>query len=313
MLQSIKIKDFKLNSGITQDFSLSYETFGPEIGSAPIVLVNHALTGNSSVTGKNGWWKKIIGENKIIDTLKYTVLAFNIPGNGYDGCFIDNYKDISVKDIAKIFLIGLKELKINQLHSILGGSLGGAIGWEMAHVSHSICKNLIAIATDTLATDWIISQCYLQEIILESSKNPLHDARVQAMLSYRTPKSINERFQRELKPNTSIFKSQDWLDYHGRALSERFDLKAYKLMNHLIKSIYITDDEEELAEIKSNIHIVGIDSDLFFTVDRNRKTFKTIKAKKQNVYYHEITSPHGHDAFLIEYEQLKNILNPIFD
>ena len=73
------------------------------------------------------------------------------------------------------------------------------------------------------------------------------------------------------------------------------------------------DDEEELAEIKSNIHIVGIDSDLFFMVDRNRKTFKTIKAKKQNVYYHEITSPHGHDAFLIEYEQLKNILNPIFD
>jgi homoserine O-acetyltransferase len=49
-----------------------------------LVLVNHALTGNSQVVGDNGWWNDLIGVNKTIDTTKYTVLAFNVPGNGFD-------------------------------------------------------------------------------------------------------------------------------------------------------------------------------------------------------------------------------------
>lgn len=313
MLQSIEIKNFILSSGKAQDFCLSYESFGRKIGSAPIILVNHALTGNSSVTGANGWWKNIIGENKIIDTLKYSVLAFNIPGNGYDDVFIDNYEDITTKDIANLFLRGLEILKINKLHSIIGGSLGGAIGWEMAYISPKICDNLIPIATDNIATDWIISHCYLQELILKNSENPLHDARVHAMLLYRTPSSINQRFRRETKEDSVIYKSEDWLDYHGRALSERFKLKAYRLMNHLIKSIHTTNNEECLTKIKSNIHIIGVNSDLFFTAERNRETFEALKSKKENTYYYEIKSAHGHDAFLIEYEQLKNILKPIFN
>ena len=60
-----------------------YQVFGKALGTAPVVVVNHAFTGNSQVTGENGWWKEAIGEGKLIDTLKYTVVAFNIPGNGF--------------------------------------------------------------------------------------------------------------------------------------------------------------------------------------------------------------------------------------
>ena len=70
---------------------MSYQYFGKKLGTAPVVLVNHALTGNSNVAGENGWWKDIVGKDKAINTEVYTVLSFNIPGNGFDGFLIDNY------------------------------------------------------------------------------------------------------------------------------------------------------------------------------------------------------------------------------
>ena len=108
MLQHIKIKNHFLVSGKILDIDLSYQIFGKELHSAPIVLVNHALTGNSNVSGENGWWNSLIGENKIIDTNKFSVLCFNIPGNGFDGNLVENYQDVKPKDVATIFLSGLK-------------------------------------------------------------------------------------------------------------------------------------------------------------------------------------------------------------
>ena len=107
-LHYISILNFVTKSGKTSSLSLSYQLFGKKLHTAPIVLVNHALTGNSNVAGKDGWWNALIGSDKVIDTNKYTIIAFNIPGNGYDGFVIENYKDFAARDIAKIFLIGLK-------------------------------------------------------------------------------------------------------------------------------------------------------------------------------------------------------------
>ncbi|MDP5082483.1 MAG: homoserine acetyltransferase, partial [Winogradskyella sp.] len=83
-LKYIKIPKYTTESGKTIAISLSYQTFGKPLHDAPIVLVNHALTANSNVIGDKGWWNDLIGQHKCIDTNSYTVLAFNIPGNGYD-------------------------------------------------------------------------------------------------------------------------------------------------------------------------------------------------------------------------------------
>ena len=111
MLHHLKIKNYTTISGITQDIELSYQLFGKTLYSAPIVLVNHALTGDSNVTGKEGWWSALIGDGKCIDTKKYTILSFNIPGNGYDKFVIENYKDFVAGDIAHIFLKDCNNLK----------------------------------------------------------------------------------------------------------------------------------------------------------------------------------------------------------
>ena len=91
-----------------------YQQFGRQIGKAPIVLVNHSLTGDANLTGDGGWWTEIIGKGKIIDTDKYTILGFNIPGNGVKGQIFNKPEDFHTGDIASLFLLGLSNLKIKK-------------------------------------------------------------------------------------------------------------------------------------------------------------------------------------------------------
>jgi len=318
MLNKILIRNFSTISGaLYKEIPLSYELFGRSLHSAPIVLINHALTGNSKVAGNDGWWNELVGEGKVIDTKKYTVLAYNIPGNGYDGFVIKNYKDFVARDIANLFLIGLEKLEINKLFAIIGGSLGGGIAWEMAMLSPNITEHLIPVATDWKSTDWLIANCQIQEQFLLNSNNPVHDARMHAMLCYRTPESFNERFQRSENKDLEIFNVESWLLHHGEKLQERFQLSAYKLMNQLLKTIDVTKGRSGsttiLDIIESKIHIVGVDSDLFFSAEENRLTQKKLALTHPNVTYNEINSVHGHDAFLMEYQQLEKIIEVIFN
>ncbi|MGS2727635.1 alpha/beta fold hydrolase [Psychroserpens sp. BH13MA-6] len=317
-LQYICISDFKLPSGKSQDIYLSYQLFGQPLFQAPIVLVNHALTGNSNVCGKDGWWSDIIGEDKCIDTKNYTILAFNIPGNGYDQLqdhLIDNYKAFNARVVAQLFGEGLRQLKITSLFAVIGGSVGGGIAWELAALHPNFIEHVIPIASDWKSTDWLIANCYIQDAILNHSKAPLSDARMHAMTLYRTPESFTSKFQRSEKA-AAIFNVESWLNFHGQSLHERFHLAAYKLMNHILKTIDITRDRgnfmEVVAPITSDIHIITINSDLFFKPEENWKTYVELKQKKANVTISEIKSIHGHDAFLIECNQLIKFLKPIF-
>jgi homoserine O-acetyltransferase len=315
-LQYLSIINYVNHSGKAANLELSYQIFGQALNTAPIVLVNHALTGNSNVTGDNGWWKEIVGDGKVIDTKKYTVVAFNIPGNGYDGTSIENYKDFVARDIAKLFLIGLEKLRIEKLFAIIGGSLGGGIAWEMAVLKPDLAQYLIPVATDWKSTDWLMANCQIQEQFLVNSSNPVHDARMHAMLCYRTPESFKERFQRSKNEELELFNVESWLLHHGNKLQERFQLSAYKLMNQLLRTIDVTKGKENVANIldtiKSKITIVAVDSDLFFTAEENRETQKQLALTHPNVTYNEINSIHGHDAFLIEFEQLETIIKGIF-
>lgn len=319
-LQYISIPKFTTIFGKTLPIQLSYQLFGCPLYTAPIVLVNHALTGNSNVAGSKGWWQSLIGPNKAIDTNRITVLAFNIPGNGFDGNpnhLIHNYKDVVARDIATIFLTGLKQLNIQRLFAVIGGSLGGGIAWEMAVINPTLIQHLIPIASDWKATNWIIANCLIQEQFLVNSKHPIHDARLHAMLCYRTPESFKARFERSKTPDVRYFNIESWLLHHGEKLQKRFQLSAYKLMNQLLKTIDVTQGRggsaaNILNTIESQIHIIGIESDLFFVSDENIETLKLLQPKLSQVSYHEISSIHGHDAFLMEYDQLNTIVSTIF-
>lgn len=317
-LHYISIPDFVIDTGKSQNINLSYQIFGKELHSAPIVLVNHALTGNSNVIGKDGWWNDLIGQNKCIDTNKFTILVFNIPGNGFDGNpenLIQNYKDITARTVAKLFAFGLEQLKIDQLFAVIGGSVGGGIAWELAALHPNLIQHLIPIATDWKSTDWLIANCHIQDAILNHSSQPLADARMHAMTLYRTPESLTQKFVRT-KKNQTLFNIESWLNYHGDNLNNRFTVSAYKTMNQILRTIDITENRgsflEVASKISSDIHFITINSDLFFKAEENWNSFVELKSIKDNTYIHEIKSIHGHDAFLIEFDQLERFLKPIF-
>ncbi|WP_213521340.1 alpha/beta fold hydrolase [Nonlabens sp.] len=309
-LKYIELPDFKLKSGKVQDISVSYQIFGRALHTAPIILVNHALTGNSSVID---WWSDLIGEEKVIDTTQFTVVAFDIPGNGFDGSIdhlIFNYQDWTLFDVGSAFAKALQVLHISFIDLGLGGSIGGALLWEMLAQQPELFGTIVPIAADWKATDWVVACCHIQESILATSSKPVEVARQHAMTFYRSPQGLRYKFKRS-KENTA-FKVQEWLDFHGVELKKRFSLPAYRLLNQLLCSANAAIHSNEsifkaIAASQTAIEIVAIDTDGFFVADEDRRTYVLLK-EERDINYHEISSIHGHDAFLIEHDQLKEVL-----
>jgi len=320
MLQKIDVLNFTTVKGeYIEQISLTYQVFGKPLHEAPIVLVNHALTGNSIVCGEDGWWSGLIGAGKCIDTNRYTVLSFNIPGNGFDQKeenLFEDYKTFNARDIAGIFLKGLEFLNIKSLYAVIGGSVGGGIAWELAVLAPGLIEHLIPVASDWKSTDWLKANCLVQEQILLNSKNPVHDARLHAMIIYRAPESFKHKFDRSYNDHKDMYNIESWLFHHGEKLDKRFTLSAYKELNYILANIDITQGKHSFLEvakdIKSNIHIISVDSDMFFTEKENEITYQELKKVKQNVTHGVINSVHGHDAFLIEFEQLSSLLKDVF-
>lgn len=320
MLNTVIIEDFKNSSGRVQDIILTYQTFGRPLHSAPLVLVNHALTGNSEVSGEKGWWKELIGEGKSIDTTVYSILAINIPGNGFsekEENLLENHEEFSLRDIARLQARVLESLEIDKLFAIIGGSIGGALAWELAVLQPALAEHIIPIATDYKTTDWVLAHCKVQDQILRNSSTPVADARMHAMTFYRSPQSFTAKFHRSKNERSSEFQVQSWLSHHGRKLEGRFQLAAYKLMNHLLTTIDISqgrgDYVETASKIEGHIHIIPVSTDWFFLAEENWETYVDLSLVKDDVSIHEIKSIHGHDAFLIENRQLARILKPIFN
>ena len=311
-----KFEDFKIASGENVSLKLSYQVFGLNVNEGPVVIVNHSLTGDSNISGNSGWWNELVGPNKMINTNNYCVISINIPGNIQDKGSFNFENNWILNDVARLFIDLLKNLKIKKIHSIIGGSIGGGLVWEMGLIAPDYVENLIPIAADYKVSDWLISNTYLQNLILKNSKNPVFDARVNAMISYRNAKSLNKRFKLEFDDSKKR-KVIEWLDYHGKKLSKNISVESYIHMNNLLSSIGKTKKRREdfkklIEKTKCSIHLVGIDSDLLFPDFEIQKTYDLFSGFKKDIFYHQIKSDHGHDAFLIEFKKIESKLNYIF-
>lgn len=304
-----------LPKSLTHKFSsnnceISY-TYIKNSSSFPTVVVLHALTGNSEVTGEKGWWKEIIGEQKVIDTKQYNILSIDTLGNGF---FTQTHQEIhsvdqiQIQDIAKINLWLLNELKLTEIHSLIGGSLGGAIVWEMWHLSPEKFQQIICIGSHPFEDHWIKASSYLQKQLLHENEKGYEQARMWSMLFYRNALGIDEKFKNS---SQSI---ENWLEYHGTSLKKRFSKKSYEIMNHLLGAIGKDLKKAEVLETakanNTNIVVVSISSDWLFHPQHQIDWVNELNEVHPNVKHHSLESIHGHDAFLIEFEKLEKILTP---
>lgn len=297
---------------------IHYQIYGCALHTAPIIVVNHALTGNSQLNGPNGWWKEIVGDHLVLDTQIYTLICMNVPGNGFLAADqeLKAYEQTSTQQVAILFWEVLNQLGVQKLYALIGGSIGGAIGWEMLFLAPDRVEHFFPIACHYQASDWILAQTHVQKSILNNSTHPIQDARQHAMLLYRTPSSLREKFNRKKNNQTQQYEVQEWLDYHGNALHQRFQLHAYRLMNHLLSTIGQSIDavsfDHFLKENKAVIHIIAITSDAMFIEEDQFQTYQLLLENNQEAFYSNIDSIHGHDAFLIETVELQKIIQSYF-
>ena len=320
-IQTHKEPRYTTQSGILyKNLELSYQIFGQKKGEAPVVLVHHALTGNSDVASEDkGWWKTLIGKGKTINTDIYTVLAIDVLGNGYNFDKPEEMKpkDFTIFDIAQLFYKVIDTIGVKQIYACIGGSIGGGIGWEMIIQRPTFIQKLIPIATDWKASDWIIGHNHIQNQILQLDTSGLETARMMAMLFYRTPESFTEKFNRSFIDEEKEFKVNDWLNFHGKRLNKRYKKSSYIMMNHLLSTLDVTYNRSKFKDVikpvTTEIIQVGINSDLYFSASENIKTKALLDQVGIKNTYLEIDSVHGHDAFLIEYDQLNHLLTPVFN
>ncbi len=287
---------------------------------------------NNMYLDKLGWWDPLIGPNKIFDTNKYFVVCSNILGSCYgttgpssidnssDQKFNVNFPQISIRDMVQVQKKLCDFLGINEIQLITGGSLGGMQVLEWAVMYPDIVKKIAPIACSIFHSPWAIGFNDASRTAIKSDPNwldgfyesqPINGlslARKIAMISYRSFTSFSSKFGRETsKYKSSKYSIEGYLDYQGEKFINRFDANTYiyitqALDNHdLLKGR--GSSEDVLNSIRAKTLSIGIDSDVLYPTEEQ----KLIADKVSNGKYAEIQSQHGHDSFLIEFEQLEEI------
>lgn len=344
---------FQLESGEKlPEVKIAYETWGHINSSRDnVILVCHALTGDSHAhkTGRNslpGWWDGIIGPGKALDTNKNFIICSNILGSCYGSTgptsinpitgqeYRMDFPQITVRDMVKLQYQLIKYLGINSLKTVIGGSLGGMQVLEWAVSYPEIVGSIIPIATDVQHSPWAIgfNKAARQAITNDPTWNNgdyedqptrgLNLARVIAMLSYRTRPNFGEKFGRELcgeyenyydysgKPK---FQVESYLKYQGEKLVNRFDANTYLYLTRALDLFDLSRGRGSISEVLGGITAdtlsIGISSDILYPPDDQ----KCFTEQIPNAKYKEIESIHGHDGFLIENEQLRNIVNSFLE
>ncbi|MCK9425933.1 MAG: homoserine O-acetyltransferase [Ignavibacteriaceae bacterium] len=287
-----------------------------------------------------GWWDSLIGPGKVFDTEKYFVICSNFLGGCYgttgptslnkqtDKQYRMAFPKYSVRDMVKVQKKLLDVLGVKGLVTVAGGSLGGMQALEWAIMFPDFMKSVIPIATAAQHSAWAIAFNTLsRQVILNDagwqSGNYLEQpkglaaARIAAMISYRAPEDFNQKFGRETdeeseNPLDTKFQIENYLLYQGEKLVKRFDANTYLYITNAMDSHDVAAQrrslEESLGRISAKCLSIGISSDILYPPDEQ----KSIASQIKEAEYEEIDSPFGHDAFLIEFEQVSNFITKFF-
>ena len=345
---------FEFVSGRTiPGFTLRYETYGHlNKDRSNGILICHALSGDHHCAGihtlqdkKPGWWNKLIGPGKAIDTNEFFVICSNCLGGcqGSTGPASTNpvtgkpyYLDfpvVTILDMVRAQYLLCQHLALAQLDAVVGGSMGGmqALQWAIEYPDYvkriipmatTARQNAQAIAFNEVGRCAIIQDPEWKDGRYELDKGPdvgLSIARMMAHITYLSDKGLEEKFGRERRDDQKTgqfeveFEVESYLRHQGASFVNRFDANTYLYFTKALDRFDLYDAQGDLPpafeNLKAKSLCIGFTSDWLFAPYQNRDIVHAMLRCGKNASYAEIEMDFGHDSFLVDTSELYELVN----
>ena len=332
---------------------MAYETYGVlNADASNAILICHALTGDQHVasphpiTGKPGWWARMVGPGKPIDTDRFCVIASNVIG----GCMGSSgpetrapdgtpwgmrFPVITVSDMARSQALLMDHLGIACLHAVVGGSMGGmqALSWA-AHFPQRVSAALIIASTAKHSAQNIAFHEVGRQAIMadpnwrggdyyDDGKTPdagLAVARMAAHITYLSEHGLTEKFGRRLQGRDAKsfgfdadFQVESYLRHQGLSFTDRFDANSYL---YITRAIDYFDLAEEFGghlaiaftRTSTRFCLISFDSDWLYPTAESKSIAHALNAAGAPVSFVELSSAFGHDAFFLDLPELDAVI-----
>jgi len=311
--------------------TVAYRTWGRlDADGGNAVLVCHALTGSADA---EQWWAGLIGPGKALDPARDFIVCSNVLGSCYGTTgpgslspftgarYGAGFPITTVRDMVGVQAQLLDMLGVEALSLVLGGSLGGMQALEWAALHPKRVRSLAAFSVGARQSAWCIalSEAQRQAIYsdarwrgggydpLDPPTGGLAAARMMAMCSYRHWGEFAARFGRE-SDGSGRFQVQNYLRHQGEKFVGRFDAASYVTLTRVMDSHDLGRGrggvEAALAALEMPALILGSVSDVLYVPEEQRE----LAAHLPRAELAWLDSPHGHDAFLIDTDEVDTLL-----
>ena len=286
--------------------------------------------GTGAGAPKGGWWEGLIGPGRAIDTDRYFVVCSNVIGSCYGSSgplsidpetgapYGSSFPAVTIRDMVHAQRALLDSLGVARVALVIGGSMGGMQFFEWGLLQPEFVDRLAPIASSARHSPWAVAfNTIAREAIALGRRGGdaaagLGLARKVAMMTYRSGEEFAARFDRGRTDDDLLshrgFAVNGWLGHHADALVARFDDRVYELLTAAMDTHDITRGRGDLAttlgSIAQPVLVVGIRSDILYPVEEQHALVRSLP----DATYREIDAASGHDAFLIEMEQLAGFI-----
>lgn len=299
---------------------------------------NHHVAGRYSLEDKYpGWWDNLVGPGKPLDTNKFFVIGLNNLGGCHgssgpssvnpltDRPYSATFPVVTVEDWVESQARLLDYLGIDQLAAVIGGSLGGmqALHWNIVYPERVRHAFVIASAPNLTAQNMAFNEVARQAIITDPEffdgdyynhgtvpRRGLRIARMLGHITYLSDDAMGEKFGRKLRHGDVKysfdveFEMESYLRYQGDKFAGEFDANTYLRMTRALDYFdpaldYDGNLSKALSRAKAKFVVISFTTDWRFSPARSREIVQALLDNALPVKYAEVTSAHGHDAFLM--------------
>jgi len=307
--QTVAIGDLELDrGGVLPAVDQRVAIYGEPGDGRKIALVPHALTGSARVAD---WWGDLLVEGAPLDPREWTVVGINAVGSCYGSTGPkagEAFPIVTVADIVRAQRRALDAIGIPTLDLVIGASLGGmqALQWAL-DAPERVARAVIIGAHDHQTAMGIAFNSVQRDAIALDARGGLRIARKLAMLTYKSEALFRARHDR--KPDRlgrPIYDVEGYLERQADLFEARMDPAAYVALTHAMDSQDVRDHAS--TDASPELLFIGITSDWLFHPADIRAAAARLAARGFNATYKELTSDHGHDAFLAEPKALADLL-----